>query len=189
MAIQAINNHNLIANFGLANPVQNLGSLAITMFAMHIISNLPGAAAKEAPSAERKACEIACEPLPGGKDDAPERICVKTCEEGAEIIKTKTKEIMKDGKWKSVEVLGKVVTPVAGYFDCTSVCGPSAILNEGGNLATAGLQYVFGDKEAAKTRAAMAAAKAGCTALQAIPYAGYGLCMSCCAGIKYLGVG
>lgn len=59
---------------------------------------------------KRKACEIACEPLPGGKDDAPERICVKTCKDGAEVIKTKIKEVMENGKWKPVEVLGKVIT-------------------------------------------------------------------------------
>ena len=131
MEIQAINNH-AIGNFGFPNPVQNLGMLALTTLALHAISNLPTTAAIEA-SAERQACEIVCEPLPGGKDDIPERICVKTCEQGAEIIKTKTKEAMKNGTWKVVTILERVATPIAGYFDCSSVCDPNtAILQEGG---------------------------------------------------------
>ncbi len=186
MAIQAMNNFNGVANFGFANPVHNLGRLAITMFAMHIISNLPGATAKEALSAERQACEIACEPLPGGKDDAPEQICVKTCEEGAEIIKTKTKEVMKDGKWKTVEVLGKVATPIAGYFDCTSVCDPAtAITQEAGLMGRAGYHLLNGEKAKAILDATHAAAKAACTATLVF---GQYACMACCAGIKYIGV-
>ena len=67
------------------------------------------------------------------KDDAPERVCVETCEQGAEIIKTKTKEAMKNGTWKAVKILERVATPIAGYFDCSSVCDPNtAILQEGG---------------------------------------------------------
>ncbi|HSX37336.1 MAG TPA: hypothetical protein VLE95_00720 [Chlamydiales bacterium] len=189
MTIQAIGaNLFLPANFG-RNSIQMVGIFSIISVAINVLSNLPTAYAKDASAAAKKACEISCEPLPGGKDDAPERICVKTCQEGAEIIKTKIKEVMKNGQWTTVKVLEKVAIPVvSGYFDCTSVCGTSAIFNEGGNLAAAGLQYVFGDKQEAQARAATAAAKAGCTAMQAIPSVGYGLCMSCCAGIKYLGV-
>ncbi|HSX37792.1 MAG TPA: hypothetical protein VLE95_03065 [Chlamydiales bacterium] len=81
-----------------------------------------------------------------------------------------------------------VITPIVGYYDCTSVCGSGAIFNEGANLIASGLQYIFGDKEASKARAALAAAKASCSAMLAIPTVGYGSCMSCCAGIKYLGI-
>ena len=187
MAIQAINNQ-AIANFGFANPVQSLGSLAITMFAMHIISNLPGAAAIEA-SAERQACEIICEPLPGGKDDAPERICVETCEQGAEIIKTTTKESIKDGKWKTVEVLGKIATPVAGYFDCASLCTPAGgITKTCGDAGLAAWELLYQKNVgAAAANIASAAAKAGCLAILATP-AGYPGCMTCCAGTKFAGV-
>jgi len=79
MAIQAVNGLTRAASFGLTNPIRNLGSLAITMFAVHIISNLPKAEAWE--GHERVCgCQSLCEPLPGGKSYDLKQICMKTCQ-------------------------------------------------------------------------------------------------------------
>ncbi len=189
MTIQAITNHG-VANFGFANPVQNLGKMAIAMLAMNIISNLPGAEA--APSAERQACEIACTPLPGGKDDIPERICVETCANGAEIIKTTVKQKMKNGAWKVIGVLGKVATPITGYIDCGYVCSPEgAAQRAGGTAMLAAGKWLFGNTEGAVKDLAGAGYGAACSALLVgnlvTPGAGTAACMACCAPMKYYG--
>jgi len=179
MVIQTVNGLNRAASFGLTNPIRNLGSLAITMFAVHIISNLPKA------EASSELCKSLCEPLPGGENDPPEQICTKTCEKGGEIIETQTKEVLKNGQWKTVEVLGTAVKGGISLLECSAVCSPGALFNHAGRLGEFGLRYVWGDKVQAVAQGAMVAAKATCTAMIAIPYAGWGLCYSCCHAINY----
>ncbi len=151
------------------------------------MSNLPVAQARD--PGTKQVCQMACEPLPGGKDDAPERVCVETCEQGAEIVKTKTKEVMENGKL-SVEVLGKVVGPALGIaFDCPTIC--SNPIAGGGraatNLLTAGIKFFTNDQTGAAADAKAAAAQATCTAFLLTP-AGYAGCMTCCAAAKVSGV-
>jgi len=189
MALQAVRTSTLLSASLGSNPVQTIGMLSITMLAVSALSNLPMAQGEEEGFPWREYCEIACTPLPGGKDDVPERICVKTCEQGKEIIKTTTKEAMKDGKWKAVEVLGKVATPIIGYFDCADICnpahgGPRAIYN----LGSAAWKFLWKkDTAGATADATLGAAQAGCLALLVTP-ASYAGCMACCAGTKYAGV-
>ena len=193
MALQAVgSNPFLPVAFG-GNSIQKIGMLSLTILAINTLSNLPVARAdigfKDGAEFTTKICDIVCEPLPGGKNDLPERVCVETCEEGAEIIKTTTKEAMKDGQWKTVEVIGKVFTPIGGYVDCNLICNP-AVCGEriAYNLISATKKYLWDkDVTGAVADAASAAAKTACIALLATP-AGYAGCMACCAGTKYVGI-
>lgn len=193
MALQAVGTSNFLSAPLGTNPTQLIGTVSIALLAINALSNLPMVKADigfdDGAKFSWKACDIVCEPLPGGKDDIPERICVETCEQGEEIIKTTTKEVMKDGKWKTVEVLGKVFGSGLSLVDCTNICDPS----KGGpramyDFASAGWKLLWNkDAPGAVSDATQGAAKVGCLALLATP-AGYGGCMACCAGTKYVGV-
>jgi hypothetical protein len=192
MQLQAVGNSNALSTALGNNPVQTLGMLTLTTLAMNILSNIPMAEARD--EATKQACQIACDPLPGEKEDAPERICVATCEQGAEIVKTTTKEALKNGKWQTAkiigkDVLGKVPGVVGGYLDCMSVCSPSAIGRVGGDLAYAAYNGLWnGDITEATKDLARGASKAGCASLL-LTQAGYNGCMVCCEGLKLAGVG
>jgi hypothetical protein len=168
------------------NPMQMMRTLSIALLTINVLASLPMAKADTGGTA----CDIICDPLPGGKDDVPERVCVKTCQHGEEVIKTTTKEAMKDGKWKAIKVLEKVATPVVGLLDCQLICGNPL---EGGcrvvsNLFKAGYKFFWRkDAQGATADAVSAAAKTACIALLATP-GGYPSCMACCAGTKYIGV-
>lgn len=98
------------------------------------------------------------------------------------------KEAMKDGKWKAVKVLGKVATPIAVYFDCTSVCEPStAIMHEGGLACRVGYRFLKGEKAKAILDATQATPRALCTVSSVFP-GGQAICLACCACIKYIGI-
>lgn len=184
MAIQAFANYNVVANFGFANSVQNLGGLAITMLALNAISNLPGAQAREAPNVEKEACEIICDPIAEGKDHPAEKTCQEICKQGDVITKTRQWVGEKTEEW--VPYVGKAAT---GYFDCDKICditygGPRAIYN----LGSAGVKYFWKkDVTGAAVDAKSGAAQAGCIALLATP-AGYTGCMTCCGGAKHYNI-
>jgi len=182
MNIQAVG-INSFANSGFSTPVQSLGMIAVTAVALHAISNLQIAQAK---TAAEGACEKICEPLPGSKADMPERICTKTCVEGAEIIETKTKESMQNGSWKIVSVLGQTAGNAFAYMFCSStICNPlAAVAAEAGQLARSAAYFMGGQRTAALKDAISSVSLAACTALTFIPTVGYGSCMTCCAGLK-----
>lgn len=113
MAIEALGNNFQMVPFA-GNPVQNFGAistLAIAAVAIHTMSNLPQAEARDA-GAGRKTCEVLCAPLPGEKADAPEKACVEAC--------------YKSGAGDKVEqeMMGKA-SYLANGFDCLALCGDS----------------------------------------------------------------
>jgi len=185
MAIQAMGRSSMVIS-GFSNPVQNLGMLIVSAIALHAISNLQIA---QATTAMEGLCEKVCEPLPGSKDDMPERICTKTCTEGAKIIETKTKEAMTDGAWKTTEILGKIVKPLGNALDCATICMGSDLVGETGKLVfRAGSALFTGGVEAAGLEALKAASRTICAATNLIPGAGYPSCLACCAGLKLSGM-
>ncbi len=198
MALQAVGTSNFLSASLGTNPIQMIGTLSIAFLAINALSCLPMAKAdadvnpnkfsfgigvkNDDGSLNRVVCDVLCEPLPGGKEDLPERICTSTCQDGSEMVKTTVKEGLKNGKWETVSTPGKVATPlVGGYIDCTSICS-NPISGAGRavtNLLSAGVKYFVNDKAGA--------AQAACTAILFTP-AGYPGCLACCGSAKAVGV-
>ncbi|HSX03391.1 MAG TPA: hypothetical protein VLG76_01535 [Rhabdochlamydiaceae bacterium] len=108
MAIMPINNANSALNFGISNPIQNFGKLALASFVMNIISKLPVAWAKDSGMSE-KTCEVICDPIAEGKDHPAERTCRQMCKDEKGVIRKAT-------EW-TIDKAGNVirgVTPIAG---------------------------------------------------------------------------
>jgi hypothetical protein len=111
---------------------------------------------------------------------------------GTEIIKTKTKEVMKNGKWTTVKMIEKVATPIAGYFDCSAICSPEeAARRAGGSMLWAAGNWLFGKKDEAVKGLSGAGYRAACSSLLIGDLiksrAGTAACWVCCAPMKYFG--
>lgn len=164
-----------IMNFGLSNPVQPFANLAITVLALHVISKLPGAQAIDASNVEQEVCEVICSPLPGEKEDIPERVCQETCKQGAKTIRSKTyTEKLVNGAWESAPPL----------IDCGLVCSGDALIHANGFIRAAKQYFWDGDKTKAKITAIASAAKMTCSAMSYTPV-GIPGCLACCGGTKY----
>ncbi len=170
-----------IGNFQMTpfggNPVQSLGTLMLTAFAVNAFANIPMAAARDATS--QKVCEVLCSPLPGGKEDVAEKVCQEVCVQEDGTVK-------KSAKWL-IDKGGKVVEPLTKLIDCTTVCDPvTAIGQEAGLLGTAGYKALTGSPVEAGLLATQAAFKAACTTSLAL--GGQALCYACCGALKVTGM-